>query len=221
MNLSDEQKQALNTLPIGSAVIRLADEHPEPFLVKIPLCPIREGSVSDKAVKEQMACYHSDSSTGKAAKSFQKVIPRVPPPDKNNRITKDINENKNTHPPSPKESQTTLAKIKKVSDSKPKPPGRKMNREEVRFLSDVAARPLSTTVSRYQRLNLSRRRGNAIRQHLVSAGIIEAVAIATRSGQVVLYQLTVPGRAVCSPLPLKPAEERLIRARKVDLRRWN
>jgi len=36
-------------------------------------------------------------------------------------------------------------------------------REEIRFLTDVAIRPLSTTVSRYHRLNLSRRRGNAIR----------------------------------------------------------
>ena len=79
-----------------------------------------------------------------------------------------------------------------------------MNREEIRFLSDVAGRPLSTTVSRYQRLNLSRRRGNAVRQHLVSAGIIEAVAIATRSGQVVLYHLTDPGRAVCSSVGIEP-----------------
>jgi hypothetical protein len=39
-----------------------------------------------------------------------------------------------------------------------------------------------------------------VRQHLVSADIIEAVAIATRSGQVLLYQLTDPGRAVCSSL---------------------
>jgi len=37
MNLSDEQKEALNTLAVGTAVVRLADEHPEPFLVKIPL----------------------------------------------------------------------------------------------------------------------------------------------------------------------------------------
>jgi DNA helicase HerA-like ATPase len=39
MNLTEEQKQALNTLPIGTAVVRLADEHPEPFLVKIQRCP--------------------------------------------------------------------------------------------------------------------------------------------------------------------------------------
>jgi DNA helicase HerA-like ATPase len=198
MNLNDEQKQALNTLSVGSAVIRLADEHPEPFLVKIPLCSVREGSVSDKAVKDRMACYYSDSSVNKSVRSVKKVIPLVPLPDKNNKIIKDINESKETHPPSPKESKDN------AFSSKPKPPYKNLSREEIRFLSDVAARPLSTTVSRYQRLNLSRRRGNAIRQHLVSVGIIEAVAIATRSGQVVLYQLTDPGRAVCSPLGIDP-----------------
>lgn len=79
-----------------------------------------------------------------------------------------------------------------------------MNREEIRFLSDIACRPLSTTVSRYQRLSLSRRRGNAVRQQLVSAGIIEAVTIATRSGQVVLYQLTEFGRTACSSAGIDP-----------------
>jgi hypothetical protein len=197
MNLTDEQKEALNTLPVGSAVIRLADEHPEPFLVKVPLCAVREGSVLDKAVKERMARYHRDSSTERAAQSFQKVVPRIPPPDKDSKTTESINENKDTHPPSPNESKD------KASDPKPKPPYRNLSREEIRFLSDVAGRPLSTTVSRYQRLNLSRRRGNAVRQHLVSAGIIEAVAIATRCGQVVLYQLTDPGRAMCSSLGIE------------------
>ncbi len=80
-----------------------------------------------------------------------------------------------------------------------------MSREEIRFLADVAAKPLSTTVSRYQRLNLSRRKGNAIRQDLTKAGIIEAVPIATRSGQVVLYQLSDSGRSVCNGLAIDPS----------------
>jgi len=204
MNMTDEQKQALNTLAIGSAVVRLADEHPEPFLVKIPLSAVREGSVSDKAVKERMACYHSDSRTNKTAQPPKAAVPPVPSPHKNNEIIKNTKKNKDSHPPSPNESQTTLDKSRLVPDSKPRPPGRKMNREEIRFLSDIACRPLSTTVSRYQRLSLSRRRGNAVRQQLVSAGIIEAVTIATRSGQVVLYQLTEFGRTACSAAGIDP-----------------
>ena len=72
-----------------------------------------------------------------------------------------------------------------------------MSREAIRFLADVAARPLSGTVSRYQRLHLSRRRGNAVRTSLLSAGLIEAVPLATRSGQIVLYELTGLGRSFC------------------------
>ena len=57
---------------------------------------------------------------------------------------------------------------------------------------------------RYRRLNLSRRRGDAIRIALASAGVIEAVVIATRSGQVVLYQLTDFGRSVCGSAGIDP-----------------
>ncbi|MBN1817943.1 MAG: restriction endonuclease [Sedimentisphaerales bacterium] len=58
-------------------------------------------------------------------------------------------------------------------------------------------------VSRYQRLHLSRRRGNAIRQSLASAGIIKAVTLATRCGQVVLYELTDLGRAICESVNME------------------
>lgn len=204
MNLTDEQKQALNTLPVGTAVVRLADEHPEPFLVKIPLSPVREGSVSDEAVQQRMACYHTDSSTGGATEPARAAVSRVPPPDKNNGITANSHKDQDARPPSPKESQTILDEPAVVCDSNPKPTPGQMSREEIRFLADVAGRPLSTTVSRYQRLHLSRRRGNAIRQHLASSGIVEAVAIATRSGQVILYQLTDLGRTLCSAVGIDP-----------------
>jgi len=199
MNLLDEQRDALSTLPIGSAVVRLADEHPEPFLVKIPRCSVREGSVSDEDVKQKMAGYYSDSSQNRTQQTSLKVVPPVPLPDKNSKIN-----NNESHPPTPKESEDKSDNISLSSDSKPKPPVKTMSREEIRFLSDVAERSLSTTVSRYQRLNLSRRRGNAVRQQLSTAGIIEAVTIATRSGQVVLYQLSDFGRTVCKSVGLEP-----------------
>jgi energy-coupling factor transporter ATP-binding protein EcfA2 len=195
MNLTDEQKESLSTLPIGSAVVRLADEHPEPFLVRIPRFPIREGSVCDEAIRARMAGCSGKSAANSPERAVSGAISAVPPPDKKDERK---NNNEKSHPPSPGESQMTLHNVS--VDSKPGPPKRapSMSREETRFLADVAAKPLSTTVSRYQRLSLSRRRGNAIRQSLLTAGIIEAVPIATRSGQVVLYQLTDFGRSVCT-----------------------
>ncbi|MFP4107269.1 MAG: hypothetical protein ACLFVU_14445, partial [Phycisphaerae bacterium] len=57
---------------------------------------------------------------------------------------------------------------------------------------------------RYQRLRLSRRKGNAIRTELISAGFAEAVRIPTRSGQVILLELTDAGRGVCKKLEVDP-----------------
>ena len=200
MNLTDEQRDALSTLPIGSAVVRLADEHPEAFLVRIPRCPIREGSVSDSAVRQHMAAYSAESRANRAGQHEQKVITPIPPPDRNNKSNN--NETENTLPPSPRESRTHEGGS--TVDSEPVPPDKSMSREQIRFLSDVATRPLSTTVSRYQRLHLSRRRGNAIRQALIKGGLIEAVPIATRSGQIVLCELTDEGRSVCASLGVDP-----------------
>ncbi|MCH9032873.1 MAG: ATP-binding protein [Planctomycetes bacterium] len=197
MNLTDEQRDALSTLPVGSAVVRLADEHPEAFLVKIPRCNIREGSVSDDAVQRHMAACSTESRLDTALRPVAKAVPDVPLPDK---ISK-TSQTRITHPPSPSESGSSNLIVDDDSD----PPKEPMSREAIRFLTDVASRPLSTTVSRYQRLHLSRRRGNAIRQDLVAAGLVQAVPIATRSGQIVLHQLTEDGRAMCDTLGIDAA----------------
>lgn len=204
MNLTEEQRDALSTLAVGTAVVRLADEHPEAFLIKIPRFPIREGCVSDSEIQARMATCYGNTRTNNPAKTISLEVSAVPAGDKNDITNKNL-QNRSTRPPSPKDSDE-----KKNSESNTNPPNDKLNREEIRFLADVASKPLSTTVSRYQRLNLSRRRGNAIRESLESAGIIERVSIATRSGQVVLYQLTDFGfsavRSVGIEVGSKPRE---------------
>ena len=205
MNLSEEQRDALSTLPIGSAVVRLADEHPEAFLVKIARCPIKEGSVTDKDIRLKSAGYYTDTSSPGSGISLREEVSPVPAPDKNKKISHNTKGN-NTHPPSPRESREKEdpASLSIFSNLMPEPPPLTLSREEIRFLFDVIARPLSTTVSRYQRLNLSRRRGHAINRSLVSADILERVTIATSSGQVVLYQLTDSGRSVCKAAGIDP-----------------
>ena len=201
MNLTDEQKQALNTLPIGTAVVRLADEYPEAFLVRIPLFPIREGSVSDSSIRARFGSCYSDTMPNRLSPHRAEAISPIPPPDRKSETNRNNQKNneEDTRPPSPKESERKDAS----SDSIPEPP-RNISPEEKRFLTDIIARPLSTTVSRYHRLNLSRRRGNAVRESLTSASIIERITIATRSGQVVLFQLTDAGRTLCSSLGIDP-----------------
>jgi DNA helicase HerA-like ATPase len=86
MNLTEEQEEALSTLPIGSAVVRLADEHPEPFLIRIPRCSIREGSVSDSAIRRHMATYSGESAAKSPPRFELPAVPPFPTPDKNTEI---------------------------------------------------------------------------------------------------------------------------------------
>lgn len=197
MNLTDEQKQAISTLPVGTAVVRLADEYPQGFLVKIRKCPIQEGSVPDTAIQAKLPANYGDSVSNRSNKLSLEAVSAISASDKKEKQDRNNHNNKDisvvdTRPPSPK-AAADIDRSAVDSDR----PGTKLNREEIRFLADIAARPLSTTVSRYQRLNLSRRKGNAVRQSLAGCGLIGPVNIATRSGQVVLYQLTENGRAVC------------------------
>ena len=208
MNLTDEQKQALNTLPVGTAIVRLADEHPEPFLVKVPLFPVDEGSVTDEMVKKQMGTFYTDSSqTGTQTTAFE-AISAVPAADKNKiKIAGIGKDNKESHPISVQDTDNKKGAATYPDTDPPlniNPAIPKLSREETRFLYDISARPLSTTVTRYHRLHLSRRRGNAIRQNLNKAAIIEPVRIATRSGQVILYQLTEFGRSICQDVGIDP-----------------
>lgn len=196
-NLTDEQKEALNTLPIGSVVVRLADEFPEPFLVRVPRSRVREGAVTDADIRQRMISDPTDTSLYDPALVSSLVVPPLPAPDK------EAHFHESTRPPAPQEHEQPPDEVPGELSVCP-PPLETLGRETIRFLADVAARPLSTTVARYQRLHFSRRRGNAIRTDLLAAGLIEAVAIATRSGQVVLYQLTDAGRTACARLDIDP-----------------
>lgn len=199
MNLSDSQKESLSTLPIGSAVVRLADEHPEPFLVRVPRTSVIEGQIQDHDILRARPDF-ADSMANRDPSNDPGPIPDIPVNHRRKNILDIIGESMiPAHPP------PTPLDDSSVEETHPaNPPQREQNdtqatisREAIRFLVDIATRPLSTTVSRYQKLHLSRRKGNAIRQDLIQAGIAEAVAIATRSGQVMLCQLTDRGRRIC------------------------
>jgi hypothetical protein len=212
MNLGLDQKDVLNTLPIGTAIVRLADKFTLPFLMKIPLCPIQENSVTDAMIKERYDGYYGNSTVNKLALAKLKAVPAIPPADKNeinNMINKTEN---NSHPPSPVE----IDNEKNIIYSHTHPPSKnKLSIESMNFLQDIIAHPLSATVSRYHRLHFSRRRGDAVRRCLMDSNYIEPITIATRTGQVVLYQLTNNGRDTCnllglklSPLPRESLEHR-------------
>ncbi|MBA7490514.1 hypothetical protein ES702_01052 [subsurface metagenome] len=65
--------------------------------------------------------------------------------------------------------------------------------KEERYLVDILKNTLSGVVQRNIRLKISARRGNNLKESLVSKGLIETKEISTRSGRTVLTQLTKKG----------------------------
>jgi len=69
-----------------------------------------------------------------------------------------------------------------------------LSEQEKAFLINVLEDPLAGTVERYRNLNLSRRKGNAVRESCTEKGLLSLADIRTRSGKIVLVELTGPGK---------------------------
>jgi hypothetical protein len=63
---------------------------------------------------------------------------------------------------------------------------------EATLLVDIAERPYSGVVERYRRLGVSRRAGDVLKKALLERGFVEPVDILTRSGRMVLLEITKP-----------------------------
>jgi hypothetical protein len=64
------------------------------------------------------------------------------------------------------------------------------------LLLDVLHHPYCGMVERYKRLKTSRRKGNNLKDTALREGLAEQVRVPTRSGVVVLLDLTVKGRSL-------------------------
>ena len=66
----------------------------------------------------------------------------------------------------------------------------KLNEREEALLQEIATHPFSGVVERYRRLRVSRRNGDTIKKSLIEKQLIEPVGILTRSGRMVLLDIT-------------------------------
>jgi len=68
-----------------------------------------------------------------------------------------------------------------------------LSSKEITILHDIYSFPYSGIVDRYRRLHWSRRKGHAIEEKCLVNNLIEAINVPTRTGKVVLLQLTNTG----------------------------
>ncbi len=53
--VSDQEKKWFSMLPVGQAIVKLQDRWRRPFLIQMPLVPVRKGMVSDNLLKRFLA----------------------------------------------------------------------------------------------------------------------------------------------------------------------
>ena len=96
-----------------------------------------------------------------------------------------------------------------VSNSvKAKQPEVKLNEKEMTLFLDIYQYPYSGVVARYRRLSISRRKGDDLKKQLIEKALLEPVNILTRSGRIVLLDITQPGWEQLKGLGLKKFAER-------------
>ncbi|MFC1611123.1 ATP-binding protein [Myxococcota bacterium] len=173
MGLNPEQKEALGDLPVGSAVVKMQDRHAKPFILKIPLVEVprlRRDSIprSPYARDPNSTVFRAESTV--SARGDR--ISRIPPA---------INNNEEM------ESHST--------DSTSFEPKLEM---ELTLLNDIIKYPTSTVVERYDRIGLSRRKGNLAKKYLEREGLIEGQIIRAKNSWVKLLKATPEGEDILS-----------------------
>ena len=232
LNLTTQQRDALSTLPVGTAIARLPDQHPEPFLIRIPP-PAPHTSPPDGCQSFEAATTDEDLIVAEWLKLKTKNKPpprtdpgRSPPESPSHAppgpITPIPAADRNPPTPTPIQpprqaptptslnpSPTIHPPINMPGGTHPPahpgaPPSANTRIDQQALLEDVIEHPLSTTVQRYERLRMSRRRGHAARSQLVKQDLLQPVRLATRAGNVVLLELTEEGRRQARGWGLSP-----------------
>lgn len=80
---------------------------------------------------------------------------------------------------------------------------RELNGEEKAFLVDIAKYPVSGVAKRYERIKISSRRGNKIKEALLGRNLIEEESIVIKAGRTVLLRLSKKGTEIARKLGIK------------------
>jgi len=165
--LENDKKHYIGNLPIGYGIIKMQGRFTTPFYVKFPHIKIQKGIITDEHLKNRMQLYSYFSN---------------PPPN----LT---DENKPVNiPVIPETDNQISAKIETITYKKSE-----LTESELNFLISVNSKPFLTTVERYEYLEFSRRKGNAIKEALLEKNYIESEEIFSKNSRIILLKLTHKG----------------------------
>ncbi len=75
---------------------------------------------------------------------------------------------------------------------------------ETQFLIDIYQHPLTGVVKRYTRLQISKRKGNELKEKLEIENFIKTIDISTMRGRIKIFEITEKGQQIITQLGYKP-----------------
>ncbi|MGD2091533.1 MAG: DUF87 domain-containing protein [Candidatus Aminicenantes bacterium] len=166
--LEAEQVDFLGQLEVGIAIVKLQGRYFRPFLVKIPLFPIKKGVITDNEIKKVIV---SDSWENELTMVRDELFA----------VIRDIRGLVN------REREEDRKMLKKDLEEG-------LIEVEREFLIDIAKFPVSGVTTRYSRMGLSRHQGNELQKSLILKGFISFRQVSSLKGRLKVLVLTDKGK---------------------------
>jgi hypothetical protein len=167
--LDNEQIDFLGQLEVGTAIVKLQGRFFQPFLIQIPLFPIKKGVITDEDIIKASGGYSIENGLIRAREMLNEVI-------------RDIRDIAN------REEESKRARQKDDDDEE------MTNEKEREFLIDIGKFPVSGVTTRYARLGWSRYQGNKIQNELIKKSLLTMRPVSTMKGQIKVLVLTDKGK---------------------------
>lgn len=168
--LDTDQVDFLGQLEVGTAIVKLQGRYFRPFLIKIPLFPVKKGRITDKDLKREYVSNSGESEVIRLADEVNEVIRVI-----RNIANKEKGREYGTH----KEEESQQNELSKI---------------EREFLIDIGKLPVSGVTTRYSRLGLSRYQGNKTQNKLIRMGLLTMRPVSTMKGRIKVLVLTEKGK---------------------------
>ena len=204
--LKNEEKDMLNMLPVGEAIVRVP-RWKTPIHLRLFNRPMAKGTVTNAHIRNSKTfrAYSADTATfcrSLAKKDENSAIPRsdlkqvkILESGKPATIVSTTNNIDTTPTTTPINSTDNVSLYPEPSQL------------ELQMLQNICAYPFDGVVQRIKRLDVSRRKGHAALKALEKRGLIKPENVYTGTSLMKLYNITNPaGRALChqhhfAPLP--------------------
>jgi len=183
LHLDGEQAGYLGRLEVGWAVVKLQGRWFFPFLVRFPLVRVDKGSVTDQMIRRRASDqFNSTTDLLYTRNGVSRVISS-----KEGRSVPDGTADGGI-PAAPAAGKQENKGEEKCAI--------RLTTQERNLLKDVWRHPSSAVTERYQRLSVSSRVGNDLKNSLLSLGLVSSFFVSLSKGRMKTLSLTKKGRKV-------------------------